>query len=286
MKAGGRPLDRILDQARWAPSGDNRQTWRFEIIDDRHVVVHGFDTRHDCVYDLDGSASQIGLGALLETMRIAASVDGLRVEATRRMDSAVDTPVVDVRLEPDPTNRGRSAGVVHRDPNRQSTSARPSVAVIGRARCVDRIRRSGLRDRVARRTGSTHDCVAAVRQCAPAPHDAGGLPGPSRRHPMGCPIQSGSRTGSRGWIGSDDRPTDALGHEELAACPLLQSISRRNLGASHPAGLSSCDPLRDPLLPHCSQGLRHGRCLHRCRPGDAATVAHLREAGGCSSNPN
>ena len=63
----------ILDRARWAPSGDNVQNWGFEVIDESHVVVHGFDTRDHVVYDLDGTSSQIALGALLETIAIAAS---------------------------------------------------------------------------------------------------------------------------------------------------------------------------------------------------------------------
>ena len=67
---------RILDLARWAPSGDNTQPWRFQIASDSHVVVHGFDTRDHCVYDLDGHPSQISIGALLETLSIAASLTG------------------------------------------------------------------------------------------------------------------------------------------------------------------------------------------------------------------
>ena len=101
--SGPRVVDAILEQARWAPSGDNRQTWRFEILDDSHFVVHAFDTRHDCVYDLDGSASQIGLGTLLETIRIAASKHGIRVDTMRRTEAPIEAPVVDVRLVDDPS---------------------------------------------------------------------------------------------------------------------------------------------------------------------------------------
>ena len=74
----------ILDLARWAPSGDNTQPWRFEISDDYHVVIHGNDTRDHCIYDLRGHASQLALGALLETVNIAASRYGLRTEARSR----------------------------------------------------------------------------------------------------------------------------------------------------------------------------------------------------------
>ncbi len=74
-------LEEILNLARWAPSGDNTQPWRFEYIGPREVVVHAFDTRDHVVYDLDGMASHIAHGALLETMDIAASAHGLRCEA-------------------------------------------------------------------------------------------------------------------------------------------------------------------------------------------------------------
>ncbi|MCX2864470.1 nitroreductase family protein [Paucibacter sp. PLA-PC-4] len=95
----------ILDLARWAPSGDNTQPWRFEIIAPEHVVVHGFDTREHCVYDLDGHPSQISLGALLETAAIAASAHGLGLEISRRNELPESTPTFDVHLHADPSVR-------------------------------------------------------------------------------------------------------------------------------------------------------------------------------------
>lgn len=97
-----RVSEQILDLARWAPSGDNTQPWRFEIKGDLEVVIHGFDTRDHCVYDLDGHPSQIALGALLETMRIAATGNGLRTDITRRPDAPEEKPTFDVRFVPDP----------------------------------------------------------------------------------------------------------------------------------------------------------------------------------------
>ena len=93
-------LEQILDLARWAPSGDNTQPWRFQVLGPRHVVVHGFDTREHCVYDLDGHPSQLSLGALLESMAIAASSHGLRMAATRRAGLRDTEPTFDVRFEP------------------------------------------------------------------------------------------------------------------------------------------------------------------------------------------
>ena len=85
-------LEQILELARWAPSGDNTQRWRFEILDTRRLIVHGRDTRDHCVYDLDGHPSQISLGALLETMAIAASTFGLAMQAARRPEAPEARP--------------------------------------------------------------------------------------------------------------------------------------------------------------------------------------------------
>ena len=94
-------VERVIELARWAPSGDNSQPWRFEIAAEHHVVVRGFDTRQHCVYDLDGRPSQLAIGAMLETLRIGASGEGCRAEVTRRRDTPEQAPVFDVLLAPD-----------------------------------------------------------------------------------------------------------------------------------------------------------------------------------------
>ncbi|MDG4560861.1 MAG: ThiF family adenylyltransferase, partial [Candidatus Competibacter sp.] len=96
--APGSVLEQILDLARWAPSGDNTQPWRFEIASDRHLVVHGFDTRDHVVYDLRGHASQLALGGLLETIEIAARGRGLRCEVRRREGMPETRPTFDVKF--------------------------------------------------------------------------------------------------------------------------------------------------------------------------------------------
>lgn len=92
-------LLKILDLARWAPSGDNTQPWRFEIVGDDHVAVHGHDTRDWCVYDFNGHASHMAHGALIETLRIAATAYGLRAIWGVRPGSPDTAPVYDVRFE-------------------------------------------------------------------------------------------------------------------------------------------------------------------------------------------
>ena len=65
--------EKVLDYARWAPSGDNTQCWRFKLIDETTFIIYANDTRDSVVYDLDGHSSHLAHGALLETIEIAAS---------------------------------------------------------------------------------------------------------------------------------------------------------------------------------------------------------------------
>jgi sulfur-carrier protein adenylyltransferase/sulfurtransferase len=83
VTAGARPIERVLDVARWAPSGDNTQIWRFEITGDATCRIHTRDTRGDVLYDIDGNPSLMAVGALLENVRIAASEHGLRADVRR-----------------------------------------------------------------------------------------------------------------------------------------------------------------------------------------------------------
>lgn len=96
-------LNRILDLARWAPSGDNTQPWRFEVIHEHHIRVHGFDTRDHVLYDYDGHPSHIAHGALLETIRIAASGFGLGTTWAVTSNGEHRNPVYDITLSSDPS---------------------------------------------------------------------------------------------------------------------------------------------------------------------------------------
>jgi molybdopterin/thiamine biosynthesis adenylyltransferase/nitroreductase len=78
----GSDVERIIDLARWAPSGDNAQPWRFEIIGSDQVRirlrVEGEDAN---IYDYaNGHPTLLAGGFLLETMRIAASRFGRGME--------------------------------------------------------------------------------------------------------------------------------------------------------------------------------------------------------------
>jgi hypothetical protein len=95
-------LQHILELAKWAPSGDNTQPWRFEIVDDSRIRVHGHDTRDHVLYDFQGHASHIAHGALLETMRIAASGLGLSCNWVSHSDAECRYAVYDVAFAEDP----------------------------------------------------------------------------------------------------------------------------------------------------------------------------------------
>lgn len=110
----------ILDLARWAPSGDNTQPWRFEIVSGDHIAIHGFDTRDHVLYDFDGHPSHMAHGALLETLRIAATGHGLVVTWQRRHGTPDTAPIYDVALQRD-----------------EGLPPDPLIAVI-RDRCVQR----------------------------------------------------------------------------------------------------------------------------------------------------
>lgn len=96
-------IHQVLDLARWAPSGDNTQPWRFEIQSEDAVLVHGYDTRDHCVYDLDGCASQLAHGALLETIALAATRFGYRTDISLVDDRDARHVVYGVRLRKDET---------------------------------------------------------------------------------------------------------------------------------------------------------------------------------------
>ena len=93
-------LLQILDLARWAPSGDNTQPWRFEIVADDRILIHGHDTREQVLYDFDGHPSHMAQGALLETLRLAATRFGLNAEWRILPDPPDSAPIYEVLLHP------------------------------------------------------------------------------------------------------------------------------------------------------------------------------------------
>jgi hypothetical protein len=94
-------MEKILDLARWAPSGDNNQPWRFAVVDDDHVEVHLHLPEGD-VYDRDGEFTLLSGGFLLETMRLAASRFGRTFRWTQTRVSP-HLHRIDVAMPKDPS---------------------------------------------------------------------------------------------------------------------------------------------------------------------------------------
>jgi len=91
----------VLDLARWAPSGDNSQPWRFVLRAKDAFDVFGYDTSDHVVYDLDGWASHLSHGVLLETIAIAASQFGCRARIQLPESGGAGPLVYRVALERD-----------------------------------------------------------------------------------------------------------------------------------------------------------------------------------------
>ena len=92
------PIQKVMDSARWAPSGDNTQPWKFEFYSELECTVKGSDTRHHCVYDLQGNASKLAIGCLLETAKISASEFGYHVDISESASNTDEHPTYSIKL--------------------------------------------------------------------------------------------------------------------------------------------------------------------------------------------
>ncbi len=115
-------IEQVISLARWAPSGDNTQPWRFEVLGDDRFRIHASDTRDWCVYDLEGRASQISVGALLETTALAAARLGHRAEFVLDLASSEAHPIIDCLLRETP---GEQPDALANQIERRVTQRRP-----------------------------------------------------------------------------------------------------------------------------------------------------------------
>lgn len=92
-------IEKILDLARWAPSGDNSQPWRFHVEGDKVRVEVRVEP--DNIYEFNnGQPTLIAAGGLIETMRIAASAFG-RTLSYAYEGEGNGAHVIDVTLKQD-----------------------------------------------------------------------------------------------------------------------------------------------------------------------------------------
>lgn len=115
-------ITRILELARWAPSGDNAQPWRFQRLAGEEVRIDTRDQSQECIYERDGRCGLIAIGMLLETVRLAATTVGRLAEIIRlpggnpRAPTFVVTFRRDASMRSDPLAGRIRERVVHRGP--------------------------------------------------------------------------------------------------------------------------------------------------------------------------
>jgi len=75
------PIEEILNVARWAPSGDNEQPWRFRVTGEDSVMVYVAPWTGKNIYEYrDGEPLLLSVGMLLESIRVAATAWGRRMD--------------------------------------------------------------------------------------------------------------------------------------------------------------------------------------------------------------
>lgn len=129
MRPTSKAIAEILDLARWAPSGDNLQPWRFEITPENTVIIHVRDESDCNVYDSGGSPTLISAGCLVENIRLAASRHGWSL-AWRHGVMDAHTHKIDIEFAVDHsvTTDPLLASITKRSVNRRPYSTSPITA--------------------------------------------------------------------------------------------------------------------------------------------------------------
>ena len=93
-------MTRMLDLARWAPSGDNDQPWQFEVLSPRCLRIHLVGHSVGDLYDYQGIPCLLSLGCLTENLRLAAG--GFGLEMDWHYEAKAQAGVVEVCFTPSP----------------------------------------------------------------------------------------------------------------------------------------------------------------------------------------
>ncbi|MEA2825144.1 MAG: hypothetical protein QOF03_1626 [Alphaproteobacteria bacterium] len=160
-------IEEIIDCARWAPSGDNAQPWRFQITGEDTLIVHIANESGGNVYEYrDGEPTIISAGILLETLRIAASGFQRRMDwRYRGRDGSIYRIEArfspDNTIEPDPLGGYLSLRSVNRWPYHlrplRKTDKQALEAALGNRLTIDWHESAGARWRIARLVGKATD---------------------------------------------------------------------------------------------------------------------------------
>ncbi len=123
------PRRRALSYAILAPNPHNRQPWVIELRGEGEIILYCDADRHIPHTDPFDRQITIGLGAFIETLVIAASQDGFRVDVQAfpegdAMPLLDDRPVANIRLVKDASIKADPllAQIAHRRSNRDAYS--------------------------------------------------------------------------------------------------------------------------------------------------------------------
>lgn len=91
-------IERILDRARWAPSGDNEQAWRVKILTgDSCEITTGYFL--NSIFHLNRHSDHIALGCFLENIQLAAQDEGYNIILEQKTIVLGQAPIYLVTLE-------------------------------------------------------------------------------------------------------------------------------------------------------------------------------------------
>ncbi len=89
-------IQRILETAVYAPSGDNAQPWRF-VYENDAIFIYNIPDRDATLYNFRQRGSYVGHGALVENIVIAASEEGFDTSVFYFPGPALCTARIDLR---------------------------------------------------------------------------------------------------------------------------------------------------------------------------------------------
>lgn len=81
-------IEQIINMARWAPSGDNTQPWRFKITSEKTFLILIEHSLKEDVYNFDNIPTVISAGCLMESIVLAADKLNFDVEWKLSNDAA------------------------------------------------------------------------------------------------------------------------------------------------------------------------------------------------------
>lgn len=80
-------IEEIINLARWSPSGDNTQPWRFMQHSDDEFSIYIENPLKNDLYDFDGKPTLQSVGCLIESIRLAANKSGKAINWTLTHDN-------------------------------------------------------------------------------------------------------------------------------------------------------------------------------------------------------